>query len=71
MEKQYTEIPVKYVPKEMELVGAMAIANGPANSVFLTKVSNLFLIIYVKGHSISKSALSCQHFFDSLNASLC
>ena len=38
-------IPVKDFPREMVLVGAKAIANGPTKSVSLMKVSNLFLII--------------------------
>ena len=66
-----TQTPVEAVLKEMELVGANgAIANGPTNSVFLTKVSHLFLIIDVKDQSISKSIFSCQPFFDSANTSL-
>ena len=70
MEKLITQIHVGDVPKEMELVGAKAIANGPTKSVSHMKVSNLFLIIHVKDQSISKSIFSCQPFFDSANTSL-
>ena len=34
------------VPKAMELVGAMPIANGLRNNASIKKVSNLFLIAY-------------------------
>ena len=43
---------VQNVPKAMELVGAMVIANGLRNNASITKVSNSFLIIFVEGQII-------------------
>ena len=55
---------VQNVPKAMELVGAMVIANGLRNNASITKVSNSFLIIFVEGQIIWKGIISCQHFSD-------
>jgi len=63
MENRYTQILVEAVPKEMELVGAKAIANGPTTkSVYLKKVqetnssTDTFITIPEKrvGESVTK-----------------